>query len=75
MSESFESKIEKIEKLLESLNDENLTLSDSVKLYKDGLNLVNEARAMLENAKLEIAQIGDDSEEGCSRAAAHFSYE
>ena len=62
MSESFESKIEKIEKLLESLNDENLTLSDSVKLYKDGLNLVNEARAMLENAKLEIAQIGDDSE-------------
>lgn len=62
MSESFESKIEKIEKLLESLNDENLTLSDSVKLYKDGLNLVNEARDMLENAKLEITQIGDDSE-------------
>ena len=59
MSENFESKIEK---LLESLNDENLTLSDSVKLYKDGLKLVNEARAMLENAKLEIAQIGEESE-------------
>ena len=57
MSENFESKIEKIEKLLESLNDENLTLSDSVKLYKDGLKLVNEARAML-----EIAQIGEESE-------------
>ena len=53
---------ERIEKLLESLNDENLTLSDSVKLYKDGLKLVNEARAMLENAKLEIAQIGEESE-------------
>ncbi|WP_096024946.1 exodeoxyribonuclease VII small subunit [Campylobacter lanienae] len=62
MSENFESKIEKIEKLLDSLNDENLTLSDSVKLYKDGLKLVNEARAMLENAKLEIAQIGEESE-------------
>ena len=62
MSESFENKIDKIEKLLESLNDENLTLSDSVKLYKDGLKLVNEARAMLENAKLEIAQIGEESE-------------
>lgn len=62
MSENFESKIEKIEKLLEGLNDENLTLSDSVKLYKDGLKLVNEARAMLENAKLEIAQIGEESE-------------
>ena len=62
MSENFESKIEKIEKLLEILNDENLTLSDSVKLYKDGLKLVNEARAMLENAKLEIAQIGEESE-------------
>ena len=54
MSESFENKIDKIEKLLESLNDENLTLSDSIKLYKDGLKLVNEARDMLENAKLEI---------------------
>ena len=62
MSENFESKIAKIEKLLEGLNDENLTLSDSVKLYKDGLKLVNEARAMLENAKLEIAQIGEESE-------------
>ena len=62
MSENFESKIEKIEKLLEGLNDENLTLSDSVKLYKDGLKLVNEVRAMLENAKLEIAQIGEESE-------------
>ena len=62
MSENFESKIEKIEKLLEGLNDENLTLSDSVKLYKDGLKLVKEARAMLENAKLEIAQIGEESE-------------
>ena len=62
MSENFESKIEKIEKLLERLNVENLTLSDSVKLYKDGLKLVNEARAMLENAKLEIAQIGEESE-------------
>ena len=62
MSENFESKIEKIEKLLESLNDENLSISDSVTLYKDGLKLVNEARAMLENAKLEIAQIGEESE-------------
>ena len=62
MSEKFESKIEKNEKLLEGVNDENLTLSDSVKLYKDGLKLVNEARAMLENAKLEIAQIGEESE-------------
>ena len=62
MSENFESKIEKIEKLLEGLNDENLILSDSVKPYKDVLQLVNEARAMLENAKLEIAQIGEESE-------------
>jgi exodeoxyribonuclease VII small subunit len=62
MSESFENKIDKIEKLLESLNNENLALSDSIKLYKDGLKLVSEARDMLENAKLEITQIGEDSE-------------
>ncbi|ABK83359.1 exodeoxyribonuclease VII small subunit [Campylobacter fetus] len=60
-NESFESKIDKLNELLNKLNDENLTLLDSVELYKSGTKLVKEAREMLENAKLSIQEIGGNN--------------
>ncbi|AGZ81486.1 exodeoxyribonuclease VII small subunit [Campylobacter fetus] len=60
-NESFESKIEKLNELLNKLNDENLTLLDSVELYKSGTKLVKEAREMLENAKLSIQEMSDNN--------------
>ena len=57
MSESFEEKMEKINALLKSLNDKDLSLEGSVKLYKHGVALLKEAKEILENAKLEVAEI------------------
>ena len=57
MNESFEEKMEKINALLKSLNDKNLSLEESVKLYKQGVALLKEAKEILENAKLEVAEI------------------
>lgn len=57
MSESFEEKMEKISALLKSLNDKDLSLEESVKLYKQGVALLKEAKEILENAKLEVAEI------------------
>nr|WP_315113548.1 exodeoxyribonuclease VII small subunit [uncultured Campylobacter sp.] len=57
MSESFEEKMEKINALLKSLNDKDLSLEKSVKLYKQGVALLKEAKEILENAKLEVAEI------------------
>ncbi|WP_297942120.1 exodeoxyribonuclease VII small subunit [uncultured Campylobacter sp.] len=57
MSESFEEKMEKINALLKSLNDKDLSLEESVKLYKQGVALLKEAKEILENAKLEVAEI------------------
>ena len=57
MSESFEEKMEKINALLKSLNDKDLSLEESVKLYKQGIALLKEAKEILENAKLEVAEI------------------
>ena len=54
---SFEEKMEKINVLLKSLNDKDLSLEESVKLYKQGVALLKEAKEILENAKLEIAEI------------------
>ena len=57
MSESFEEKMEKINALLKSLNDKDLSLEESVKLYKQGVALLKEAKEILENAELEVAEI------------------
>ena len=57
MSESFEEKMEKINALLKSLNDKDLSLEGSLKLYKQGVALLKEAKEILENAKLEVAEI------------------
>ena len=54
---SFEEKMEKINALLKSLNDKDLSLEESVKLYKQGVALLKEAKEILENAKLEVAEI------------------
>ncbi|WP_297996172.1 exodeoxyribonuclease VII small subunit [uncultured Campylobacter sp.] len=54
---SFEEKMEKINALLKSLNDKDLSLEGSVKLYKQGVALLKEAKEILENAKLEVAEI------------------
>ncbi|WP_298833175.1 exodeoxyribonuclease VII small subunit [uncultured Campylobacter sp.] len=54
---SFEEKMEKISALLKSLNDKDLSLEESVKLYKQGVALLKEAKEILENAELEVAEI------------------
>ena len=54
---SFEEKMEKINALLKSLNNKDLSLEESVKLYKQGVALLKEAKEILENAKLEVAEI------------------
>lgn len=59
MEESFEIKLSKIDELLNSLNDENISLQDSVELYKKGVLLLKQARDILENAKLSIKEIDE----------------
>lgn len=49
--------MEKINALLKGLNDKDLSLEESVKLYKQGVALLKEAKEILENAKLEVAEI------------------
>lgn len=55
--ESFEEKLEKTKVILEKLNNSELPLDTGVKLYKEGMQALSEATAMLENAKLEFETI------------------
>lgn len=58
--ESFEDKVKKLESLLEKLKDENLSLEKSVEIYKEALSLLKQTSKILDKAKLEITEIGNE---------------
>ena len=58
---SFEENLQKANKALERLNEEALSLEDSVKIYKAGLENIEKARAELEKARLEVERVDEQS--------------
>ena len=60
MSDNFESKLEKANEILKQLNDENLSVEQSLKLHNEGKKLLDEAEIMLQNAKLVIKEASND---------------
>ena len=56
---SFEENLEQANKALEELNNKELSLDQSVKIYKAGLQSIKKARLELEKAKLEVEQIDE----------------
>ena len=61
--ESFEQKIENAKIILENLSNPELSLSDGMKKYQEGINILKEATKMIEEAKLEYTklQMSEDS--------------
>lgn len=51
---SFEQKVDKAKQLLNDLTDPEITLSNSVKIYKEGLKEIDDAQKMLDAAKLNF---------------------
>lgn len=59
--QSFEENIKNAQELLEKLIDPEITLSQSVTIYKQGLKELEEAGKLLENAKLEFQELSGQS--------------
>lgn len=55
--DNFETKLKRVEEISKLLEDDELDLNSSVKLYKEGLKLIKQSRDILENTKLKIIQI------------------
>lgn len=53
----FESKLQNAKKILETLMNPDITLSDSVKAYEQGMKELSEAQKILEEAEIKITQI------------------
>ena len=58
--QSFEEKLALADKILNDLNKDDVSLEYSIKLHQQGKKLLNEAREILENAKLSIKQVDDE---------------
>ena len=54
---SFENKIEEAKKLLDKLIDPEITLSQSVDVYKEGIKELESAQKLLDEAKLEFQEL------------------
>ncbi len=60
-SSDFEKKIEKAKEILNSLMNPEITLSESMKKYKEGMKALKEASELLEKAKLEFQELKNES--------------
>jgi exodeoxyribonuclease VII small subunit len=56
---SFEEALKKLESIVEQLEDEEITLEDSVKLYEEGVKMSTFCTEILEQAELRIEQVNE----------------
>lgn len=54
---NFEQKIENAKQLLEKLTQPDITLENSVKVYKEGIKEIEEAQKLLDNVKLNFEEL------------------
>ena len=56
---SFEEALKKLESIVEQLEDEEITLEESVQLYEEGVKMSNFCTEILEQAELRIEQVNE----------------
>ena len=60
---SFEKRLDEAKELIEKLMSQDITLEESIFLYKQGLESLNSAQKMLEEAKLKVEEISKEKSE------------
>lgn len=63
---NFESTLREIEKVIESLEEGNLSLEDSIKAYEKGISLTKTCQKMLSDAELKINKLSSKDGEKIS---------
>ena len=59
---SFEDELEYSKEILDKLISPDITLSESLKLYEEGIKSIKKAQKMIEDAKLKIEKISNKAE-------------
>ena len=71
---SFEEKMQRLEQIVRAMEQGDVLLNDSIKLFQEGTDLVRDCGKMLDGAELEVKKIlvkedGSYTEEDFSDAA------
>ncbi|APF26894.1 TPA: exodeoxyribonuclease VII small subunit [Clostridium botulinum] len=61
--ESFENMIEKLETIVDSMDNGEITLEDSMKSYEEGIKLCNKLYKVLKDTEGKIKILEDNKEE------------
>lgn len=59
---SYEEAFDRLKVIVDKMQDEQITLEETVNLYKEGKNLTEHCNKLLELAKFEIEEIADNDE-------------
>ena len=58
----FEQSVKRLDEIITALENPEITLEDSLKLYKEGAELIGSCRKELDNAEMLVTVEGDDDE-------------
>ena len=59
---NFETQMKKLESLINEMESGDLNLEDSIKMYEDGIKLVNKCQTALQNAEQKVKILSESSE-------------
>ena len=59
---NFEVSLQKLEKIIEKLEDGDISLEESVKSFEEGIGLVKECQKQLSQAELKVKKLLDNSD-------------
>jgi len=63
-TESFENLCRRLEEIVEKLEDEQLSLEESIKLFTEGVEIAGKARKKLEDGEKKVRKLIEKAEGG-----------
>ena len=61
MTETYETKVERLKEIIAKIEDGSTSLNESMKLYEQGAVLVKQCETMLAEAELKITTLSRDA--------------
>jgi exodeoxyribonuclease VII small subunit len=61
MTETYETKIEDLKRIIEKIEDGNTSLDESIRLYEQGAALVKQCETLLAGAEMKITTLSRDA--------------
>lgn len=58
----FEDALDRLEKIVDSIDDDNKSLEEAIELYEEGISLAQSCSKKLEDAKLRVEEVNKDQD-------------